>query len=114
MTDNVRQDLLRVLKDWERGVMTAQGVQSWARETSVEGADVYVQMVIKHLRELGQFLVTTEDIETYCEGFDLTPEDAVSMLKAAGSEFDVKARATDLVDDPFYGPHTRAILKDLT
>lgn len=114
MPDAIRKEIRRVLTDWQAARLTAQGVQNWAKATSSKGADAYAEKVIHHLRGLGEYLITVDDIETYLEGLELPPEMGVKHLEIAGANFDVKTRATDLKDDPFYGPHTKAILRELT
>ena len=79
-----------------------------------KGADVYAEKVVHHLRGLGEYLITVDDIQTYLQGLGLPPEMGVKHLELEGANFDVKTRATDLKDDPFYGPHTQAILKELS
>jgi hypothetical protein len=110
---NAGEELKRVLEDWQSGRVTCRHVQHWAQATSLEGADAYVSQVVLTLRNLGEYLITVDDIPTYLDGLSLPPAEAVTRLKEAGTRFDVKSRATDLRDDPFYGPHTRAILRDL-
>jgi len=114
MSEQLRKEIRRVFSEWEAGKLTAQGVQTWAAKTSTKGADKYALKVVQHLRGLGEYLITTDDIPVYLEGFELPEALALKHLENNGSGFDVKARATDLKDDPFYGPHTRAILKELS
>lgn len=114
MSERLRKEIRRVFDDWQAGRLTCQGVQHWASATSTEGADVYATKIVQHLRGLGEYLITTDDIPVYLEGMSLAPEEGVAHLEQAGTVFDVKARATDLKDDPFYGPHTKAILKELS
>lgn len=114
MSEALRAEIRRVFAEWQAARMTAQAVQHWARDTSTQGADVYAAKVVLHLRGLGEYLITCDDLPTYLAGFDLEPEKAVTTLESASNIFDVKARATDLKDDPFYGPHTKAILRELT
>ncbi|MCA8910500.1 MAG: hypothetical protein KDB82_02255 [Planctomycetes bacterium] len=114
MSETLRKEIKRVLTDWEAGKLTCQGVQHWARDASTQGADVYAEKVVHHLRGLGEYLITVDDIQTYLQGLGLPPEMGVKHLELEGANFDVKTRATDLKDDPFYGPHTQAILKELS
>ncbi|MBZ0134943.1 MAG: hypothetical protein K8I27_01055 [Planctomycetes bacterium] len=113
MSDKLRKEIRRVFGEWEAGRITCQGVQHWASATSTEGADVYATKIVQHLRGLGEYLITTDDIPVYLKGLELPPHEGVTHLEHEGTVFDVKARATDLKDDPFYGPHTQAILRDL-
>lgn len=114
MAKELRAELRRVFDDWIASRMTAQAVQNWARATSTKGADPYCVLLVEHLRGLGEYLITCDDIPTYLAGFDMEPEKAVAWLGGVSAIFDVKQRATDLRDDPFYGPHTRAILRDIS
>lgn len=114
MSKDIRAEIRRVFDDWNAGRLTAQGVQNWARATSTRGADAYAVALIERLRGLGEYLITCDDIPTYLSGFDLEPEKAVAWLESSSAIFDAKQRATDLRDDPFYGPHTRAILRDIS
>lgn len=114
MSTALRAELRRVFDDWNSSHMTAQAVQNWARATSTKGADPYATLLVEHLRGLGEYLITCDDIPTYLSGFDLEPDKAVAWLGGVSAIFDAKQRATDLRDDPFYGPHTRAILKDIS
>ncbi len=114
MSEALRNELRRVFADWESSRLTAQGVQNWARATSTQGADPFAARIVNHLRGLGEYLITCDDLPLYLQLFEKSPEDACKALDEAGNAFDVKARATDLKDDPFYGPHTRAILRELS
>jgi hypothetical protein len=114
MAETLRNEIRRVFAEWQAGRMTCQAVQHWARDTSTRGADDYSATVVRHLRGLGEYLITVDDIPAYLEGFALPPENAVKKLDSSSNVIDVKARATDLKDDPFYGPHTKAILRELT
>lgn len=114
MSEPLRKELARVLARWEAGGMTCQAVQNWARATSARGADAFCELAMQHLRNLGEHLITCDDIPTYLECLELPPVEGVAHLKDAGVSFDVKARATDLKNDPFYGPHTKAILRELS
>ncbi len=114
MSKDLRAELRRVFDDWNASRMTAQAVQNWARATSTKGTDPYATLLVEHLRGLGEYLITCDDINTYVSGFDLEPDKAVKWLESSSAIFDVKQRATDLRDDPFYGPHTRAILRDIS
>jgi len=114
MSKALRTELRRVFDDWNASRMTAQGVQHWARATSTKDADAYATLLVERLRGLGEYLITCDDIATYVSGFDLDPDKAVTWLESSSAIFDVKQRATDLRDDPFYGPHTRAILRDIS
>jgi len=114
MSEALRKEIRRVFSEWEAGRLTCQGVQHWASATTTEGADAYAAKIVQHLRGLGEYLITTDDIPVYLEGMDLPPEKGLAHLTDEGATFDVKARATDLKDDPFYGPHTKAILKELS
>jgi hypothetical protein len=113
MTKGPGEELRRVLEDWQAGRVTCRHVQHWAQATSLTDANAYVSKVVVNLRNLGEYLITVDDIPVYLEGLELPPEEAVNKLKDEGTRFDAKSRATDLRDDPFYGPHTRAILRDL-
>ncbi|MHC4841669.1 MAG: hypothetical protein ACYTDT_12090 [Planctomycetota bacterium] len=113
MSEELRVEILRVFTDWQAGEMTCQAVQHWARDASTQSADEYATKIVVHLRGLGEYLITTDDIPNYLEGMEKDPSEAVEWLTKVGNDFDAKARATDLKDDPFYGPHTRAILKDI-
>ena len=114
MSETLRKEIRRVFDEWQAARMTCQAVQHWASATSTEGADVYARKVVMHLRGLGEYLITTDDIPVYLQGMELEPEKGVEHLENEGAIFDAKARATDLKDDPFYGPHTKAILKELS
>jgi hypothetical protein len=114
MSIALRKEIRQVFDAWQAGRMTCQAVQHWASATSTEGADAFATEVVQHLRGLGEYLITTDDIPVYIEGMGMPPADGLEHLKQAGAVFDVKARATDLKDDPFYGPHTKAILKELS
>jgi hypothetical protein len=114
MSEALRKEIRRVFREWEAGKLTAQGVQTWAKKISTKGADEYAETVVQQLRGLGEYLITTDDVPVYLEGLELPPEMGIKHLKNNGSSFDVKARATELKDDPFYGPHTKAILKELS
>lgn len=114
MSEVLRNEIRRVFAEWESGRLTAQGVQNWARATSTQGADAYAARIVNHLRGLGEYLITCDDLPAYLAGFDKPPEEACKTLDEVSNVFDVKARATDLKDDPFYGPHTRAILRELS
>lgn len=114
MSAALRSEIKRVFAEWQAGRMTAQAVQHWARATSTQGADAYAVLIVSHLRELGEYLITTDDVPSYLGAFELEPGAAVKAIESASNIFDVKARATDLKDDPFYGPHTKAILRELT
>ncbi len=113
MPDDLREQIRRVFADWQAGRMTCQGVQHWARDTSTQGADPYAARIVQHLRGLAEYLITVDDIDVYLDGFDLDPQAAVERLASVSNVFNVKKRATDLKDDPFYGPHTKAILREL-
>ncbi|MDC1141604.1 hypothetical protein OAU50_00810 [Planctomycetota bacterium] len=113
MSEKLRAEICRVFADWQAAKMTCQGVQHWARDASSQGADPYAATIVNHLRGLGEYLITTDDIPTYLEGMEKDPAEGVTWLASVGNDFDAKARATDLKNDPFYGPHTRAILKDI-
>ncbi|MCC6464150.1 MAG: hypothetical protein IT463_02285 [Planctomycetes bacterium] len=114
MSKKLREEIRRVLKDWDESRLTCQAVQHWARATSTKDADAYAELVLTHLRSLGEYLITCDDIPTYLKGLAMEPAAGVRLLEATGAGLDVKRRATDLRDDPFYGPHTRAILRELT
>ena len=114
MSEELRKEIKRVLHDWQSGNLTCQGVQHWARDASTKGADVFAEKVVHQLRALGEYLITVDDIQTYLQGLGLPPEMGVKHLELEGADLDVKVRATDLKDDPFYGPHTKAILKELS
>ncbi|MCA8916468.1 MAG: hypothetical protein KDB90_13740 [Planctomycetes bacterium] len=114
MSDALRKEIRKVLTDWDSGKLTAQAVQHWAAATSAKDSDAYTEKVIHQLRGLGEYLITVDDIAIYLEGLELPAELGIKHLELEGASFDVKARATDLKDDPFYGPHTRAILKELS
>ncbi len=113
MSTELRLEISRIFSEWEAAQLTCKGVQNWARDVSTQGADVYAAKIVNHLRGLGEYLITTDDVPTYLEGMEKEPEFAVGWLAGIGSDFDAKARATDLKNDPFYGPHTRAILREL-
>ncbi|MCC6573387.1 MAG: hypothetical protein IT462_06305 [Planctomycetes bacterium] len=114
MSEELRNEILRVFRAWDDSEMTAQAVQNWAMRTSSASADDCAKMVMTHLRSLGEYLITTDDLKLYRQALGLrSPEDGVRFLREAAEEFDVKQRATELQHDQFYGPHTRAILKDL-
>lgn len=115
MSDELRKEIRSVFEQWAAGRITCQGVQNWARGTTAKGADEYCELVLQHLRGLGEYLITCDDIPAYLEGFEKDPPAAgVKHLEDKGVKMDVKARATDLKDDPFYGPHTKAILRELS
>ena len=113
MECEVRKELEQIFRRWEAAEITCQAVQRWALRTSAKQADVCVAEILTHLRALGEFLITTDDLPRYREVLEMPPEDGLFVLKKTGAGFDVKQRATDLQRDPFYGPHTKAILKDL-
>ncbi len=113
MSEALHQEILKVLRAWDDSEMTAQAVQNWAMRTSASGADDCTRLVLSHLRSLGEYLITTDDLKLYRQALNLRPEEGVKFLRAAADKLDVKQRATELQHDQFYGPHTRAILKDL-
>jgi hypothetical protein len=113
MSEVLRAEIRNVLEDWQQGRITCQAVQHWARGASAANADPYIKEVVSQFRGLGEYLITVEDIPVYLDGLAMTPEEGIEHLEKAGARFDVKARATDLKDDPFYGPHTKAILREL-
>lgn len=114
MGDELRKEILRVLRAWDDAAMTAQAVQNWAMRTSAADADECAALVLSHLRSLGENLITTEDLRLYRQALGLDrPEEGAKFLRSAAEQFDIKKRATELQHDQFYGPHTRAILKDL-
>lgn len=114
MADELRKEILRVLRAWDDAEMTAQAVQTWAMRTSSAGGDECEKLVLNHLRSLGENLITTDDLRLYRQALNLArPEEGVRFLKTAAEQMDVKQRATELQHDQFYGPHTRAILRDL-
>jgi hypothetical protein len=110
---DLRTELREVLTDWQEGRRNCQSVQVWARGASARESDEYVQTIMQRLRGLGEYLITADDVPLYLAGLQLETEQGLAYLEAASQNFDVKARATDLKDDPFYGPHTRAILREL-
>lgn len=115
MSQRLRKEIPQVFTNWMAGKLTCQAVQNWARGTSSKDADEFVELVLQHLRGLGEYLITCDDIPVYLEAFEKDPPAAgVAHLEDAGVKMDVKARATDLKDDPFYGPHTKAILRELS
>lgn len=113
MSKPLRAELRRVFADWQAGRMTCQAVQHWARETSTKDADPYAALLIERLRGLGELLITCDDIPAYTAGFNLPESEAAAALTRASGVSTRRKRATDLRDDPFYGPHTRAILRDI-
>lgn len=114
MSEELRSEIKQVLQDWQSSRLTCQAVQHWARGVSTKGADAFAERVVHQLRQLGEYLITLDDIKVYLQGLVLPPELGVKHLEHEGANFDVKSRATDLKDDPFYGPHTKAILKELS
>jgi hypothetical protein len=113
MSQKLREDLLRIFKQWEDGQLTSQAVLNWAKKTSSQGADDCCAEVLTHMRGLDVYLVTTEDLPLYRESLARDPVSGLTYLKQQEQQFDVTRRATELQHDNFYGPHTRAILKDL-
>lgn len=113
MSQSLRDEMLRVFKAWEDGQLTSQAVLNWAKSTSTKGADVCYTEVLRHLRGLDVYLITSEDLPVYRESLAREPDAGLAYLKQQEQSFDVNRRATELQHDRFYGPHTKAILKDL-
>ena len=114
MSKPLRAELCRVFADWQAGRMTCQAVQHWARETSTREADRYAAALVERLRDLGELLITCDDIPGFTAGFHLPAGEAAAALARSSGESVRRKRATDLRDDPFYGPQTRAILRDIS
>lgn len=111
--NRLRDELLRVFKQWEDGQLTSQAVMNWAKKTSSQGADVCAIEVLNHLRGLDIHLITTEDLAISREALARPAAAGLEYLKEQEQQFDVVKRATELQHDRFYGPHTKAILKNL-
>lgn len=109
----LRDELLRVFKQWEDGQLTSQAVLNWAKQTSAAGADDCAAEVLAHMRGLDIYLITTEDLSVYRESLAREPVAGLAYLKQQEQQFDVVRRATELQHDKFYGPHTKAILRDI-
>jgi hypothetical protein len=113
MGQTLRDELLRIFRQWEDGQLTSQAVLNWAKRTSSAGADECCAEVLRHMRGLDVYLITSEDLPVYRESLARDPVAGLSYLKQQEQNMDVVQRATELQHDNFYGPHTKAILKDL-
>jgi hypothetical protein len=114
MSRQLRDEALSVFSQWETGRMTCQAVQNWAKRVSTQGADRCLETVLHQLRGLDEYLITCDDLPVYRHALKLPPDAGLAYLAEEARKFDIKRRATDLQHDRFYGPHTQAILRDLT
>jgi hypothetical protein len=111
-----REQLCKILEDWQSGRVTAKQVHDWAQDRFWPGEVNYADWeddannsaakeVLGDLDNLDMNLMTSEDIPIYLE-FLQTPRGSFAQgykkLEAALEAVDFKERQTRLKDDPLY------------